>query len=96
MQRWRDILINFIIDLPSSNRFINIIVVVNCLIKMRYIIPIDLINAILVAECFIKYVCIITASVIPTACLRARYTEYAFTRSVHQPPAYASGTLLKH
>jgi len=34
----------------------NIIVVINRLIKMRYMIPIDLINAILVAECFIKYV----------------------------------------
>jgi len=31
-------------------------VVVNRLIKMRYIIPIDLINAILVAKCFIKHV----------------------------------------
>jgi len=56
MQRWRNILINFIVDLPSSNRFINIIVVVNCLIKMRYIISIDLINIILVAECFVKHV----------------------------------------
>jgi len=34
----------------------NIIVVVNCLIKMQYIIPMDSINAILVAECFIKHV----------------------------------------
>jgi hypothetical protein len=34
----------------------NIIVVINCLIKMRYIISIDLINAILVAKCFIKYI----------------------------------------
>jgi hypothetical protein len=49
-------LIDFIVNLPNSNRFTNIMVVVNCLIKMRYIIPIDLINAILVAECFIKYV----------------------------------------
>jgi len=56
MQRWRDILINFIVDLPSSNRFTNIIVVVNRLIKMRYMIPIDSINIILVAECFIKHV----------------------------------------
>ena len=31
-------------------------VVVNHLIKMRYIIPIDLINIILVAKCFVKYV----------------------------------------
>jgi len=56
MQRWRDILINFMVDLPSSNRFTNIIVVVNHLIKMRYMIPIDLINVILVAKCFVKYV----------------------------------------
>ena len=56
MQRWRDILINFIVDLPSSNGFMNIIVVVDCLMKMRYMIPMESINAILVAECFVKYV----------------------------------------
>jgi hypothetical protein len=56
MQRWRDILINFVVNLPNSNRFINIIVVINRLIKMQYIIPIDLIDAILVAKCFIKYI----------------------------------------
>jgi len=56
MQRWRNILINFVVDLPNSNGFTNIMVVVNRLIKMRYIIPMDLINAILVAECFIKHV----------------------------------------
>ena len=56
MQRWHDILINFIVDLPSSNRFINIIVVVNCLIKMQYIVPIDSINTVSVAECFVRYV----------------------------------------
>ena len=56
MQRWRDILINFIVNLPNSNRFINIMVVVNYLIKMRYIIPMDSINAISVAECFVKYI----------------------------------------
>jgi len=56
MQRWRDILINFIVNLPSSNGFINIIVVVNHLIKMQYMIPIDSINTILVAEYFIKHV----------------------------------------
>ena len=56
MQRWRNILINFIVDLPSSNRFINIIVVVDHFIKMRYMISIDLINTILVAKYFVKYV----------------------------------------
>jgi len=56
MQKWRDILIHFVVNLPSSNRFINIIVVINRLIKMQYIIPINLINAILVAEYFIKYI----------------------------------------
>ena len=44
------------VNLPSSNGFINIIVVVNCLIKIRYIIPIDLINTALVAKCFVKYI----------------------------------------
>ena len=56
MQKWRDILINFIVDLPNSNRFTNIIVVVDRLIKIQYIIPIDLINTILVAKCFVRYV----------------------------------------
>jgi hypothetical protein len=56
MQRWRNILINFVVDLPSSNGFMNIIVIVTRLIKMRYIIPIDSINAISVAEYLVKYV----------------------------------------
>jgi hypothetical protein len=44
------------VDLPSSNGFTNIIVIINYLTKMWYIIPIELINAILVAKCFIKYI----------------------------------------
>ena len=56
MQRWRDISIDFIVDLPSSNGFINIIVVVDRLMKMRYMVPIDLINTVSVVECFIRYV----------------------------------------
>ena len=40
----------------SSNRFINIIVVVDRFIKMRYMIPINLINIILVAEYFVRYI----------------------------------------
>jgi len=44
------------VDLPSSNGFTNIIVVVNRLIKMQYMIPMDLINVILVAKCFVKHV----------------------------------------
>jgi hypothetical protein len=45
-----------VVDLPSSNGFTNIIVVVDRLMKMRHMIPIKSINAILVAECFIKHV----------------------------------------
>ena len=56
MQRWRDILIDFVVDLPSSNGFMNIIVVVNCFIKMRYMVSIDLINTVSVAECFVRYI----------------------------------------
>ena len=49
-------MIDFVVDLPSSNRFTNIIVVVNHFMKMRYIVPIDLIDAISVAEYFVKYI----------------------------------------
>ena len=56
MQRWHDILIDFIVDLPSSNGFTNVMVVVDHFIKMRHMVPIDSINAVLVAECFIKYI----------------------------------------
>ena len=56
MQKWRNILINFIVNLPSSNGFVNIMVVINRLIKMRYIIPINSINAILVVKYFVKHV----------------------------------------
>jgi hypothetical protein len=56
MQRWRNILINFIVDLLSSNGFINIIVVINYLIKMRYIISMELIDAILVVKYFVKHI----------------------------------------
>jgi hypothetical protein len=44
------------VDLPSSNGFTNIIIVVNHFIKMRHMIPIKSINAISVAKYFIKYV----------------------------------------
>ena len=56
MQRWCNILINFIVDLPSSNRFINIIVVVDRLTKMQHMIFINLINTVLVTEYFVKHV----------------------------------------
>jgi hypothetical protein len=49
-------LIDFIVDLPSSNGFTNIIVIVDRLTKMRHIVPINSINAVLVAEYFIKYI----------------------------------------
>ena len=44
------------VNLFSSNRFINIMVVVNYFIKMQYMIPIDLINTALVAKCFIRHI----------------------------------------
>jgi hypothetical protein len=56
MQRWRDISINFMVDLPSSNGFTNIMVVIDRLMKMRHMIPIKSINAISVAECFVKHI----------------------------------------
>ena len=49
-------IILFIVNLPSSNGFTNIIVVVNRLIKMRHMIPINSINTILVAKYFVRHV----------------------------------------
>jgi hypothetical protein len=37
-QRWKDISINFVVDLPISKGYTNIIVVVDRLSKMRYLI----------------------------------------------------------
>jgi hypothetical protein len=56
MQRWRNILIDFVVDLFNSNGFTNIMVVVDRLIKIWYIIPIKLINTISVAKCFVKHI----------------------------------------
>ena len=56
IRKWRDILIDFIVDLLNGNKFVNVMVVVDCLIKMQYMIFMDSINAISVAECFVKYV----------------------------------------
>ena len=56
MQKWRNISIDFVVNLSSSNRFMNIMVIINYLIKMQYMVPIDLINTISVAECFIRYI----------------------------------------
>jgi hypothetical protein len=44
------------VDLLSSNGFINIIVVVDRLMKMQYMISIKLINAISVAEYFVNLI----------------------------------------
>ena len=44
------------VNLFSSNGFINIIVVVNRLIKMRYMISMELINIISVTKYFIKHI----------------------------------------
>jgi hypothetical protein len=56
IQKWRDISIDFMVDLLNSNRFTNIMVVVDCFIKMQYIIPMESINAISVVKCFVKYI----------------------------------------
>ena len=56
IQKQRDISIDFVVDLPNSNKFTNIMVVVNRLTKIQHIIPIKSINTILVAKCFIKHI----------------------------------------
>ena len=45
-----------VVDLPSSNKFMNIMVVINYFIKMQYMVPIDLINTISVAKYFVGHI----------------------------------------
>ena len=54
--RWKDILINFIIDLPVSKGCINIMVVVDWLSKMRHLIAYFNILTPAIAQLFLDYV----------------------------------------
>src|SRR5437667_1473928 len=56
MRRWRDISIDFVVDLPSSNGYTNVMVVVDRLTKMRHMIPLKSLDVIEVAEAFIRNV----------------------------------------
>jgi len=54
--RWKDILINFIIELPVSKGCINIIVVIDQLSKMRYLIAYSDMLIPTIAQLFLDYV----------------------------------------
>src|SRR5438046_3094113 len=56
MRQWRDISINFIVKLPNSNEYMNVMVVVNQLMKMRHMILLKMLDIIEVAEAFMKNV----------------------------------------
>jgi len=55
-RRWKDILINFVIDLPKSKGCINIMVVIDQLFKIRHLIACPNILAPTVAQLFLDYV----------------------------------------
>src|SRR6266550_8968718 len=55
-QRWKDVLINFIIDLPISKGYMNIIVVIDRLSKIRYLIACPNILTPTIAQLFLDYV----------------------------------------
>jgi len=55
-QRWKDILINFIVNLPKSKGCINIIVVIDQLSKIRHLIAYPNILAPTIAQLFLDHV----------------------------------------
>ena len=50
---WWDILIDFIINLSSNNDYMNVMIIINQLIKMRYMISLKSLDIIKVTEVFI-------------------------------------------
>ena len=56
MQQWQDILIDFVIDLSSNNDYTNVMIMINQLIKIKYMIFLKLLNVIEVVKVFIQNV----------------------------------------
>ena len=54
-RRWQDISVDFVVDLPESEGYTNVIVVVDRLSKFRYMIPCKRIEAANVANMFLRY-----------------------------------------
>ena len=55
-RRWRDISVDFIVELPESQDYTNIMVVVDRLSKMKHFIPCNKIDAPTVAKLFLHYI----------------------------------------
>ena len=56
MWQWQDILIDFIVDLLNDNNYMNIMIIINWLMKMRHIIFLKLLNIVKIAEIFTQNV----------------------------------------
>jgi len=56
MLRWRDVSLDFVTDLPSSNGYRHIMVAIDRLTKLRHVIPLKSLDAVYVAEQYVKYV----------------------------------------
>jgi transposase InsO family protein len=56
MRRWRDISIDFVVDLPNSNGYTNIMVIVDRLTKLRHLIALESLDVETVVDAFIKNV----------------------------------------
>ena len=52
MQQWKDILIDFVIDLSNNNDYMNIMIIINQFMKMRHMIFLKLLDVIEIAEIF--------------------------------------------
>jgi transposase InsO family protein len=56
MLRWRDVSLDFVVDLPESNGYRHIMIVIDRLTKLRHMIPLKSLDAVYVAERYVKYV----------------------------------------
>ena len=54
MQQWYNILIDFVVDLLNSNRYMNIMIIVDKLIKLQHLIVFKFLNVETVIDVFIK------------------------------------------
>ena len=56
MQQWHDISIDFIIDLSNNNRYTNIMIIVDRLIKLQHLIAFKFLDIEIIVNIFIKNV----------------------------------------
>ena len=58
MQWWQDILIDFIVNLSNNNDYMNIMIIIDWLIKIKHMISLKLLNIIEIVEIILSWDCV--------------------------------------